>query len=116
MLIPPGWRRQIIEYSEEAPPKSKLWYMVNRFIAGVGSFLAVYAVSLTNPALVEAISGLRYVVVFAGAFAITRLKPAWFREDFRRWVLTTKIAATALVVAGLVISGMRGGQNGAGPQ
>ena len=112
MLIPPSWRRQIVEYSEEAPPKSKLWYMVNRFTAGVGSFLAVYAVSLTNPALVEAVSGLRYVVVFFGAFTITRLKPAWFREDFRPWVLVTKVAATGLVVAGLVITGMRGGPNG----
>ena len=113
MLIPPGWRRQIIEYSEEAPRRSKLWYMVNRFTAGVGSFLAVYAVSLANPALVEAVSGLRYVVVFAGAFAITRLKPSWFREDFSRWVLITKVAATTLVVAGLVVSGLSGRQNGA---
>ncbi|MGB6942268.1 MAG: DMT family transporter [Bryobacteraceae bacterium] len=107
MLIPPGWRRQIFEHSEEAPPKSKLWYMGNRFTAGVGSFLAVYAVSLANPALVEAISGVRYVVVFLGAYAITRLKPAWFREDFRLPVLIAKVTATALVVAGLVITGMR---------
>ena len=107
MLIPPALRRQIFEHSEEAPAKSKLWYMVNRFTAGVGSFLAVYAVSLANPALVEAISGVRYVVVFLGAFAITRLKPSWFREDFRLPVLIAKVAATALVVAGLVITGLR---------
>src|SRR5579884_4344613 len=44
MLIPPSWRRQIFEDSEEAPPKSKFWYMVNRFIAGVGSFLVVYEI------------------------------------------------------------------------
>jgi drug/metabolite transporter (DMT)-like permease len=116
MLIPPGWRREIIQYSEEAPPKSKFRYMLNRFLAGVGSFLGVYAVSLASPALVEAISGLRYVIVFLGAYAITRLKPSWFREDFRPWVLTAKIVATALVVAGLVITGIHGGQNGAGPQ
>ncbi len=107
MLIPPGWRRQIFEHSEEAPAKSKAWYMVNRFTAGVGSFLAVYAVSLANPALVEAISGVRYVVVFLGAYAITRLKPAWFREDFRLPLLIAKVTATALVVAGLVITGLR---------
>jgi uncharacterized membrane protein len=107
MLIPPGWRRQIFEHSEEAPAKSKAWYMLNRFTAGVGSFLGVYAVSLANPALVEAISGVRYVVVFLGAFAITRLKPAWFREDFRLPVLIAKVSATAFVVAGLVITGLR---------
>lgn len=116
MLIPPSWRRQIFEHSEEAPPKSKFWYMVNRFIAGVGSFLVIFAVSRTNPALVESISGVRYVIVFLGAYAITKFRPSWFQEDFHRWVLAAKVSATALVVAGLVIVGLRGGQSGAGPQ
>ncbi|HZU24055.1 MAG TPA: EamA family transporter [Bryobacteraceae bacterium] len=116
MLIPTSWRRQILAHSEQAPPKSKFWYMVNRFIAGVGSFLVVYAVSRANPALVEAISGVRYVIVFLGAYAITRWKPSWFREDFRGWVLAAKIAATALVVAGLVVVGLRGGRGAGGPQ
>lgn len=116
MLVPPDWRRQIFEHSEEAPPKSKAWYMANRFTAGVGSFLGVYAVSLTNPAVVEAISGFRYVVVFIGAYAITQLRPSWFREDFRPRVLIAKATATALVVAGLVLTGLRGGQGGGGPQ
>ena len=109
MLIPPVWRKQIFESSEEAPPRSKLWYMVNRFLAGVGSFLCVFAVSLANPAIVEAISGVRYVTVFAGAYAITRLKPDWFREDFRRPVLIAKLVATMLVVAGLVFTGLQSG-------
>ncbi|HLG99391.1 MAG TPA: hypothetical protein VKX49_23980 [Bryobacteraceae bacterium] len=115
MLVPRGWRAQIFEHSEEAPPKSKVWYMMNRFLAGVGSFLVIYAVSRANPALVEAISGLRYVIVFVGAYGITKMKPEWFREDFHGKVFTAKVAATALVVAGLVIVGLRGG-NDAGPQ
>lgn len=114
MLVPPQWRHDIFEYSEEAPPRSKWGYMGNRFTAGVGSFLGVYAVSLTNPALVEAVSGLRYVVVFIGAYAITRFKPSWFQEDFRWRVLIAKATATALVVAGLVVTALRGGHGGAG--
>jgi uncharacterized membrane protein len=55
LLIPPSWRSQIRQYSGGDEPKSKFWYFVNRFLAGVGSFLVVYAVSRTNPALVEAI-------------------------------------------------------------
>jgi drug/metabolite transporter (DMT)-like permease len=116
MLILPPWRRQIFENSEEASPKSKLWYMVNRFLAGVGSFLCVFAVSLANPAIVEAISGVRYVVVFAGAYAITRVRPEWFQEDFRRPVLIAKVVATLLVVAGLVLTGLQGGEAGGVPQ
>lgn len=114
MLVPPSWRRQIFEHSEEAPPKSKFWYMVNRFVAGVGSFGVVYAVSLASPALVSAISGVRYVIIFLGAYGITQLRPSWFQEDFRKWVLVTKAIATGLVVAGLIVSALHGGAS-AGP-
>lgn len=116
LLIPPSWRRQIFEYSEEAPPKSKFWYALNRLASGVGSFLVVYAISRTSPALVEAISGVRYVIVFLGAYAITKFRPDWFQEDFKRWVLVAKVTATAFVVAGLVIVGLRTGQSPGGPQ
>jgi hypothetical protein len=90
--------------------------MVNRFLAGVGSFLVVYAVSRANPALVEAISGVRYAVIFLGAYAITKWKPSWFQEDFRGWVLTAKVIATSLVIVGLVLVALRGGGVDAGPQ
>jgi drug/metabolite transporter (DMT)-like permease len=109
MLIPPAWRREIFQYSEQAPPRSKFWYMVNRFTAGVGSFLVVYAVSRASPAIVEAISGVRFVIIFIGAYAITTLKPSWFREEFRGWVLFAKLMATGLVVAGLVLTGLQRG-------
>jgi uncharacterized membrane protein len=108
LLIPPAWRRQIFEESEKAEPKSKFWYMVNRFVAGVGSFLVTFAVSRANPSLVEAISGFRYVTIFIGAYLITKLKPSWFTENFRGWALVTKAAATCLVVAGLVLLGLHG--------
>lgn len=114
LLVPPSWRKQIFEHSEEAPPSSKFWYMVNRFVAGVGSFLVVFAVSRATPALVEAISGVRYVIIFIGAYGITRLKPSWFREDFGRRALIFKAAATCLVIAGLVIVGLQGGSGGGG--
>jgi uncharacterized membrane protein len=109
MLIPPSWRCQIFQSSGQAPPKRKFWYMLNRFLAGVGSFLAVYALSLAVPSLVQAISGIRYVIIFVGAYLITRFKPSWFREDFHGWVLVTKTIGTCLVIAGLVIVGLHGG-------
>lgn len=109
MLILPSWRCQIFKNSGQAPARSKFWYMFNRFLAGVGSFLAVYALSLAAPSLVQAISGIRYVVIFVGAYLITKLKPSWFREDFHGWVLVTKTIGTCLVIAGLVIAGLHGG-------
>lgn len=116
LLVPPSWRRQIFEHSEDAPPRSKIGYMINRFLAGLGSFLVILAISRTAPALVEAISGLRYVIIFLGAYAITKWKPSWFRENFRGWTLVAKVVATSLVVAGLVLVGLHGSGGSTGPQ
>jgi drug/metabolite transporter (DMT)-like permease len=107
LLLCPAWRRQIFEHSEKAEPRSRFWYFVNRFISGVGSFLVFYAISLTSPALVSAITGLRYVIIFLGAFSLTMVRPAWLRENFSGPALIGKGIATALVVAGLVLLGIR---------
>src|SRR5690242_940608 len=72
LLLRPTWRKQIFVHSQEAPARSKAGYMMNRLLAGVGSFLVVFAVSRVAPSLVEAISGVRYVVIFVGAYAVTR--------------------------------------------
>lgn len=112
LLLRPLWRKQIFQQSHDAPPKSKFWYFVNRFISGVGSFLIFLAISKTSPAEVSAISGVRYAIIFAGAWLLTRLKPQWLHEDFTGAVLTGKIAATAMIVAGLVISAL--GKSGGG--
>lgn len=117
LLLRPKWRRDIFQHSEEAPPRSKVGYMINRFVAGVGSFLVVYAVSRTSPSMVVAISGVQYVVIFLGAWAITTWIPSWFREDFTRRSLLIKACGTALVVAGLVFAGLHGAAQGSsGPQ
>lgn len=116
LLLPPSWRKQIFEHSEQAPPKSKFWYMFNRFTAGVGSFLVVFAVSKASPSEVTAISGVRYVVIFLLAYAITEWKPQWFRENFSTRVLIAKSVATGLIVAGLVFVGLHGAPASGGPQ
>lgn len=109
LLIPASWRRQILRKEERSSPQNWLWYFVNRFLNGLGSFLVFYAISLTSPALVDAITGLRYVIIFAGSYALTVLRPRWLREDFSGAVLFGKTIATALVVTGLVLIGLHAG-------
>lgn len=116
LLIPAAWRRQIFAKSSRGKPRNRFWYFVNRFMAGVGSFLVYYAISLENPAVVDAITGVRYAIIFVGALLLTRIKPKWLKEDFGGWTLAGKTAATLLVVAGLVLLGLKGGDSGGGPQ
>lgn len=108
LLIHPSWRRQILSESGQDDPRNRFWYFVNRFISGVGSFLIFYAVSLAHPAIVDAISGVRYIIIFVGVYLLTRFRPRLLREKFRGWVFFTKAVATCLVVSGLVMVGLTG--------
>src|SRR5581483_3633089 len=109
LLIPPSWRHQIFAESGQDEPSNRFWYFVNRFLSGVGSFLIFYAISLTHPAIVDAISGVRYAIIFVGAILLTKLRPNLLQEGFKGWQLATKTIATALVVAGLVLVGLHSG-------
>jgi drug/metabolite transporter (DMT)-like permease len=111
LLIPRSWRRQILKKHpkhERNEPRNWFWYFVNRFLNGLGSFLVFYAISLTRPALVDAITGLRYAIIFGVSYGLTKLQPRLLREDFTGAVLFGKSLATALVVAGLVLVGLHG--------
>jgi drug/metabolite transporter (DMT)-like permease len=115
LLVRRRWRRQIFVYSEHAEPSSRFWYFVNRFISGVGSFLIFYAIDLAHPAVVDAISGVRYAIIFVAAYGLTRLRPRWLQENFQGWTLVGKSLATLLIVAGLVLLGLGGKGQNSGP-
>lgn len=108
-LVRRDWRDQIFRSAEESSPRSKELYFLNRFISGVGSFLIFVAISHASPAIVDAISGLRYAIIFAGVYVIGRLRPDWLHEQYSGWPLAAKLIATALVIAGLVLIGLNGG-------
>ena len=113
LLVPRPWRRQIFRHSERANPRSRFWYFVNRFIDGVGSFLTFYAISLTHPAIVDAISGVRFAIIFIAALLLTKFRPDWLGEDFTGRTLIIKTAATLIIIAGLVWLSIHSGQHNA---
>ena len=104
LLVRRSWRVQILTNSKHAPAPTSAWYFLNRFLAGFGSFLIFYAISLTHPAVVDAIGGVRYAIVFLGGFAFTKMRPAILRENFAGCVRIGKSAATAWWPSGLFFS------------
>ncbi len=111
-LVRKKWREEIFTNSEETPPSSRFWYFVNRFVSGVGSFLIFLAISQGSPAIVDAISGIRYAIIFIGAFLVTKYRPRWLCEEFHGWTLTAKAIATGFVIAGLIVVGLAGKGSG----
>ncbi|HET7213579.1 MAG TPA: EamA family transporter, partial [Terriglobia bacterium] len=114
LLAPRSWRRQIMAESRRGERRNRFWYFVNRVLSGAGSLLIYYAVSLAHPAIVDAISGVRYGVIFIGALLLTKFRPKWLKEHFSGWQLVTKTAGVCLVCAGLVLVGLRRGSSKAG--
>lgn len=103
MLLLPSLRKRIFETSISAPKKNRIIYLLNRLASGVGSFLIFYAISLnSHPALIESLSGLRYVVIFIGVFILSKLYPALVKEKMRGWPLFTKLAATLIIFIALI--------------
>lgn len=114
-LLRKHWRDQIFRSSKGAEPRNKIAYFVNRFCNGVGAFLLAFAISKAHPALLSALSGVRYAAIFVGAYLLTKYRPDWLQEVFTGWTFTAKILATGLVIAGLAVLGLGGnaGQPGA---
>ena len=108
LLVRRKWREEIFRTSEQASPRSKELYFINRFANGCGSFLIFYAVSLASPAIVSAISGLRYAIIFLTVYYFTRFHPRVLHERYRGWALEAKAIGTLLVIAGLVFVGLGG--------
>jgi drug/metabolite transporter (DMT)-like permease len=107
-LIRGKWREEIFRTSEQASPRSKELYFINRFFNGVGSFLIFYAISRTSPAVVSAVTGLRYAIVFVGVYYITRFHSEWLHEEYRGWALIAKTLGTLLIIVGLIFVSLGG--------
>ncbi len=71
-LVPRTWRNEIFKRSRDAQPKRKVAYFANRFFNGPGAFLIAFAISRAHPALVSAISGVRYAAIFMGVYFLTK--------------------------------------------
>ncbi|MBI3685204.1 DMT family transporter [Candidatus Azambacteria bacterium] len=91
----PAWRARIFSSSRKKDTQEHhAPYVLNRVYAATGSLLVSVAIFLAHPALVEAMQGLKYVVIFLAS---------WFflHEHFRGKVLAGKLAAMCAVGAGL---------------
>lgn len=109
LLVRPAWRHEILYQSRTISARNRFWYLANRGLSGLGSIFIYVAISRTSPAIVDALSGLRYVIIFAGTYALTRFRPQWLCEAFTHSILLAKSIATALVIVGVALVAVNGG-------
>jgi uncharacterized membrane protein len=104
ILLIPKFREQIISDSRGTSSRHGMQYFANRILAAVGSFLIFYSISLENrPALIEAVAGLRYAIIFILAYLLWKLDYKELKDKFSGWTFVLKIVATIFIVVGLGI-------------
>ncbi|MEK7608165.1 MAG: DMT family transporter [Patescibacteria group bacterium] len=107
LLLLPSLRRDIFHHTKSAPSEHRFLYLGNRFLAGIGAFLIFFAISKSNPPLIEALSGLGYVVVFILAAFLTRFYPHILEEKMSRLSHRTRILGIALILVGTFLLGLQ---------
>lgn len=98
LLIVPRLRRRVLRESGASEVSNRIYFFANRGLAGVGSIFFNYAIALSHPALVDATTSFRYIVILLGGWLL-------LHERFRGRLLLLKLSATGFVMVGLLLFG-----------
>lgn len=107
LLLLPALRRDIFHHTKSTPQEHRFLYLGNRLLAGIGAFLIFFAISRSNPSLVEALSGFGYVVIFVLAAILTRFYPHILEEKMGRFSHRMRILGILLVLFGTFTLGLQ---------
>jgi drug/metabolite transporter (DMT)-like permease len=99
-------RREIFSFNRQASKvsgKNLLILAVNKGLAAVYFIGMNIAIALTSATIVNALSGLQYVLLFVLIYLISRFAPRIFREKFTKLELARQVVAMVLIGVGLYL-------------
>lgn len=101
-LLSPKVRSEISLSYKNSSNNSKVLFLFNKFLAGIGFILLYFAIRLGSVSLVNALLGLQFMFTF---LLVTVLKDKVFgiKEKLEGRVLASKIVGISCVVAGLLM-------------
>jgi uncharacterized membrane protein len=80
--------------------------VLSGLISGVAQATFFLAVSIGSVVLVSTITKTRFLLIFFGATAISRLHPEIIHEKLDRRILIQKLVATLMIVVGVVLASL----------
>ncbi len=93
-------RQRIFHHTDVPKIKHYFLYFSNRLYAGIGSLLVSFAIKISqNPALVDALQSIKYIVIFIFAWIL-------LKEKFSGRILAGKIFAALLIFSGIFLLGL----------
>lgn len=100
-LLSPKARKEIISSFHSAAPSSRLIFIGNKLLAGVGFLTLYWAVLLGNVAVINALLGFQFLFIFLLALLLRNRIPA-VHERLEKEVLRNKLLGMTLVVVGFL--------------
>lgn len=80
-----------------------LLFLSGQVMSGTSNFLLFYAVSLANPALVNSVFGVQYLIILIVALFLAKKHPQLLDEDLNRRIIFQKIMGAVIISIGLYL-------------
>lgn len=100
-LLSPRAKKEVAASFRTTAPSSKLIFVGNKLLAGIGFLILYWAILLGNVSLINALLGVQFLFIFLLALTLQKKIPG-IRENLEPEVLRNKIAGMALVVVGFL--------------
>jgi len=103
ILLIPHYRSLIFSTTKFVENKSRVLFIANKLLAGVAFLTLNYAISIGNVTLVNALEGVKYVLLLVMTAILTRWFPSVIREQTSPLVMIQKIFAVVLIFIGIFL-------------
>jgi drug/metabolite transporter (DMT)-like permease len=103
ILFWPTWRRLILRSSHQATAGLNFMLIGNKVMAGVGSVLVNWAISLGSVSLINALRGLEYAFLLLVVILLSKRYPHLLEEKLNATIIFQKGIAVLLMAAGLAV-------------
>lgn len=101
-LLPGNWKI-IRKSSKQSGPKAKGWFLLGQAAGAASFFLVAYAISLGPVTVINALQGIQYAFLFLLVVVLARKNKKLLDEPLTKAVVTQKVVAIALIIAGLAL-------------
>ena len=104
-LLKPAARAEIFKSSVAVPAKKShiALFVLNKLLGRVSSLLIIFAVSLGNVTMVNALEGIKYVFVFLIAILFSAIFPKILKEELSFPIILQKVLAIILIGIGILM-------------
>lgn len=105
-LLSSGIRDEVRYSLRHAPRKSKILFIFNKFLAGVGFIILYFAINLGDVSLVNALLGFQFLFTLI-LVVLLRDKVSGLKERMDKYTFTNKLAGISSIVIGFLILFLR---------